>query len=215
MTLRCHTKRLLKYLRLCKLDMPLACSSYVRWATFSGGGPSFSPWFSLRPRCGSHPTSRYADQLLIYCRIVLCITNSLAVFSAVSFLVAVSTVTPQLMLPLVGDLAPPNKRAAALSIVTSGFMLGILIARVLSGALTNYTSWRNVYWMSCGLQYLIFILLWLFMPDYPSKNPGGLNYFKMLWSIFPILFRNPVLVQACLISFFISRLVPDRPFSPT
>lgn len=144
---------------------------------------------------------------------MLCTTKSLAVFSTVSFLVAVSTVTPQLMLPLVGDLAPPNKRAAALSIVTSGFMLGILIARVLSGALTNYTSWRNVYWMSCGLQYSILILLWLFMPDYPSKNPGGLNYFKMLWSIFPILCRNPVLVQACLISFFISRSVPCRPLA--
>jgi hypothetical protein len=40
------------------------------------------------------------------------------------------------------------------------------------------------------------------MPDYPSKNPGGLNYFEMLISIFRILFRNPILVQACLISLF-------------
>src|ERR1700712_545313 len=106
------------------------------------------------------------------------------------------------MLPLVGDLAPPRRRAAALSIVVSGFILGILIARVLSGVIANYTSWRTIYWMSCGLQYLIFILLWLFMPDYPSKNPDGLNYFKILGSIFTILFRNPVLIQACLISFF-------------
>jgi len=106
------------------------------------------------------------------------------------------------MLPLVGDLAPPNRRATALSIVVSGFALGILIARVLSGTITNYTSWRTVYWMSCGLQYLIFALLFLFMPDYPSKNPGGLNYFNMLWSHIPIILRNPVLVQASLISFF-------------
>jgi predicted MFS family arabinose efflux permease len=108
------------------------------------------------------------------------------------------------MLPLIGDLAPPHRRAAALSICVSGFILGILVARVLSGTVTNFTSWRNIYWMSCGLQYLIFILLWFFMPDYPSKNPDGINYFKMLYSIFTILFRNPVLVQACLISFFIS-----------
>jgi len=87
--------------------------------------------------------------------IVLCVTKSLAVFSGISFIVAITTVTPQLMLPLVGDLAPPNRRAAALSIVVSGFMLGILIARVLSGIIANYTSWRNVYWLSCGLQYLI------------------------------------------------------------
>jgi predicted MFS family arabinose efflux permease len=134
--------------------------------------------------------------------IVLCVTKSLAVFSGISFIVSITTVTPQLMLPLVGDLAPPNRRAAALSIVVSGFMLGILIARVLSGTVANFTSWRNIYWLSCGLQYLIFVLLWLFLPDYPSKNPDGLNYFKMLWSVFTILFRHPVLLQACLISLF-------------
>lgn len=141
-----------------------------------------------------------ADNL--YSRIGLCITKSLAVFTAISFITAITTVTPQLMLPLVGDLAPPNKRAAALSIVVSGLIMGILIARLLSGILTNYTSWRNVYWLSLGLQYAIFILLWLFMPDYPSTNPGGLNYFKMLWSILVMVTKHPVLVQACLISFF-------------
>lgn len=140
--------------------------------------------------------------LIMYVRIILCLTNSFITFQAISFIVAVSTVTPQIMLPLVADLAPPNRRASALSIVVSGFALGILVARTLSGIITNFTSWRNVYWMSCGLQYTILILLWMFMPDYPSKNPGGLNYFKMLWSHIPIICRNPVLVQASLISFF-------------
>ena len=108
------------------------------------------------------------------------------------------------MLPLVGDLAPPHRRAAALSIVGSGVMFGILVARVLSGTITTYATWRCVYWMSLGLQYTIFILLWVFMPDYPSTNPGGLNYFSMLWSILVMLTKYPVLVQACFISFFTS-----------
>lgn len=34
------------------------------------------------------------------------------------------------------------------------------------------------------------------MPDYPSSNPSGINYFKMLWSILTIFFHEPVLVQA-------------------
>ena len=108
------------------------------------------------------------------------------------------------MLPLVGDLAPPNRRAAALSIVVSGLMLGILLARLLSGIMTQYTSWRNVYWLSVACQYAIFAGLWGFMPDYPSTNPGGLNYFKMLWSILVMLTKHPVLVQACMVSFFTS-----------
>lgn len=103
------------------------------------------------------------------------------------------------MLPLVGDLAPPHRRATALSIVVSGLLLGILIARLLSGILTQYTSWRSIYWFSFGVQFLIFILLFFFMPDYPSTNPGGLNYFSMLFSILRMLFKHPVLVQACLV----------------
>jgi predicted MFS family arabinose efflux permease len=122
----------------------------------------------------------------------------LTVFTAISFITAVTTVTPQLMLPLVGDLAPPNKRGAALSIVVSGLMLGVLIARVLSGIIANYAPWRVTYWMALGLQYLIFILLWLFMPDYPSTN-AGMNYFRILWDIVLMMFKHPVLVQACLV----------------
>lgn len=101
------------------------------------------------------------------------------------------------MLPLVGDLAPPNRRAAALSIVVSGLMLGVLVARVLSGTISNFVTWRAVYWLALGLQYLIFILLWLFMPDYPATNPG-MNYFRILWDILLMIPRHPVLVQACL-----------------
>lgn len=103
------------------------------------------------------------------------------------------------VLPLVGDLAPPHRRATALSIVVSGLLLGMLIARVLSGVVTNIVSWRTIYWIAFGLQCLIFVLLWLFLPDYPSTNPTGLNYFRMLWSIITMLFKHPLLVQACLI----------------
>ncbi|KAK6439008.1 hypothetical protein LTR95_004794 [Oleoguttula sp. CCFEE 5521] len=134
----------------------------------------------------------------------LALTSSLSVFSGLTFIVGFMTVTPQLMLPLVGDLAPPHRRAAALSIVVSGLMLGILIARLLSGIMTQYTTWRAVYWLSVALQYSIWFLLYLFMPDYPSTNPGGLNYLKMLWSILVMLTKHPVLVQACAISFFTS-----------
>ncbi|KAI4214342.1 MAG: hypothetical protein LQ351_003095 [Letrouitia transgressa] len=55
--------------------------------------------------------------------------------------------------------------------------------------------------MAFGLQYLIFILLWTFMPDYPSTNPEGINYFRILWTILTIFVQHPLLVQACLIGF--------------
>ena len=133
------------------------------------------------------------------CRIGLCVTKSFAAFAALSFITGFTTVTPQLMLPLVGQLAPPHRRATYLSIVVSGLLLGLLVARVLSGVVANFVNWRTIYWIALGLQYSILILLWLFMPDYPSSNPDGLNYFKMLWSIIGYVRREPVLAYACVI----------------
>lgn len=134
----------------------------------------------------------------------LCLTKSFAAFCAITFITGVTTVTPQLMLPLIGDIAPPNKRATSLSIVVSGMLLGMLLARVLSGVVTNFIGWRYVYWIAFGLQYLILILLWFFMPDYPATNPG-VNFWKkypvLLWDILKLLAQYPVLVQACLIGF--------------
>ena len=109
----------------------------------------------------------------------------------------------QVMLPLVGDLVHPARRATALSIVSSGLVLGLLFARLLSGIVAEYSYWRNIYWLSLGLQFLIFALLWLFMPDYPSTNTN-ISYFKILYSIIGYYWKSPVLVQATLMGFFLS-----------
>ncbi|KAK7421954.1 hypothetical protein QQX98_001949 [Neonectria punicea] len=134
----------------------------------------------------------------------LCVTKDFAVFRALSFICGVTTVTPQLMIPLVGDFAPAHRKSSLLSIVVSGLMLGILVARLLSGVVANFTSWRNIYWFACGAQYLLSVTLFFFMPDYPSTNPDGLNYFRALWSIPYMMVTEPVLIQACLITFCLS-----------
>ncbi|CAI7625310.1 unnamed protein product [Penicillium manginii] len=133
----------------------------------------------------------------------LCITNSFNVFLCLNFLTSVTTVTPQIMLPLVGDLVPPARRATALSIVSSGLVLGLLFARLLSGIISAYSSWRNIYWLALGLQYLIVILIWTFMPDYPSVNTD-VSYSKILVTIATYFISSPVLIQATLMGFFLS-----------
>lgn len=104
------------------------------------------------------------------------------------------------MLPLVADLAPPHRRATSLSVVVSGNLMGILIARILSGVVTQYTSWRDIYWLALGLQYSVWGLLWLFMPDYP-RTTSDLSYLQVLCSLFLMLRKHAVLVQASIISF--------------
>ncbi|KAI0473072.1 major facilitator superfamily transporter [Xylariaceae sp. FL0804] len=133
----------------------------------------------------------------------LCLTPHFSVFLFLSYLCGVGTVTPQLMLPLVGDLAPPGRRASSLSIVVSGLALGLLVARVLSGIVANFTSWRNIYWLALGAQYLTLLTLFLTLPDYPAKN-RGLGYGRALWEMAVLVVREPVLAQACVMGFALS-----------
>ena len=134
--------------------------------------------------------------------ISLCLTTNFKAFCAVSYFAGLTTITPQLMLPLASSLAPPVRQATAISIVFSGLTLGSLLPRVLSGIVAEYTAWRNIYWSALGLQFFIFALLWSFMPDYPSINPTEKSYLRILCSILSLILHQPIIAYACLMTFF-------------
>lgn len=129
----------------------------------------------------------------------LAVTSNLAVFEALSFLVGVLTVTPQILIPLAADLAPENRRASAISVVLSGLLFGILIARVLAGVIAQFVSWRVVYYFSIGVQTLVLFGSYFMLPDYPSKN-ADLTYLKILWTMAKFSVTEPILIQACLVN---------------
>lgn len=129
----------------------------------------------------------------------LSITRSLPVFEALSYLVGAFSVPPQILIPLAADLAPPHRRASAISIVLAGLLLGILIARVIAGVIAQFVTWRVVYFMAIGVQASVFAMLWAFLPDYPAKNKG-LSYPGILWSMARLAVTEPRLIQAGLMS---------------
>jgi predicted MFS family arabinose efflux permease len=136
----------------------------------------------------------------------LCITKDLDTFMVLSYFSGLFNGVNQIMIPLVSELSTDKNRAFNISIVAMGPTFGILLARILSGIVATYTSWRNVYWIALGLQTAVIVLLWLLMPDYPSVNPQPLrktlkDYPKIIWSIVTLYTRHPVLVQACLLVF--------------
>ncbi|KAG8742643.1 hypothetical protein FRC12_015315 [Ceratobasidium sp. 428] len=127
------------------------------------------------------------------------------IFAGLSFLMGIVTVVPQIMIPLAADLAPPERRASAISIVLSGLLLGILFARVLSGIIAEFTSWRVIYWISTGLQFANVLAMWMFVPDYPAKKTG-LSYFGILYTMARYAVTEPALIQCCLIGFLSSAI---------
>lgn len=127
------------------------------------------------------------------------LTHTVPSFEAISFLVGVVTVVPQILIPLAADLAPPERRASAISIVLSGLLFGILLARVLSGIIAEFTTWRVVYYLAIGLQYTMLGAMYFVLPDYPARNTG-LTYFGILLSMGKYAATEPLLQQAVLVN---------------
>ncbi|KAK0185680.1 major facilitator superfamily domain-containing protein [Armillaria mellea] len=129
---------------------------------------------------------------------------NLVVFEIFSFFVGVSTVTPQVLIPLAADLSPAERRATAISIVLSGLILGVLVARVISGIIAQYTSWRVVYYLSLGMQGFVLVGGYFMLPDYPAKN-SNLTYWRILCTMGRFCVTEPLLIQvACFSNFWVT-----------
>lgn len=128
----------------------------------------------------------------------LSVTSNLRIFEALSFFVGVASVTPQILVPLAVDLAPPSRRASAIAVILAGIHLGLLVARVFAGTIAEYRSYRSVYYYAIGVQSLILVVCYFIIPDYPRKN-RDLTYFKILATMVKFATTEPILVQGCLI----------------
>ncbi|KAG6826135.1 hypothetical protein H0H92_001025 [Tricholoma furcatifolium] len=131
----------------------------------------------------------------------LAVTSNLIAFEVISFFIGMSSVVPQIFLPLAADLAPPKNRASAISIVFAGILFGILLARVLAGVIAQFTTWRVVYYVAIAVQSIVLAGGYFILPDYPSKN-DHLTYWDILWTMAKYAVTEPLLIQVCLINFF-------------
>lgn len=111
---------------------------------------------------------------------------------AASFAVGVTTITPQLVVPFAAHLAGPEKRGRVVGTVMSGLLVGILLARTLSGALGAWLGWRAVYVVAAGLMIALAAMLARELPRGEPANPH-LNYGELLRSLAALVREEPVL----------------------
>ena len=128
----------------------------------------------------------------------LAVSKSFLAFEILNFFIGVTSLAPQILVPLAADLAPSHRRATAISIVLSGLLLGILISRVMAGVVAQFVDWRVVYYVSVGMQAIALTSLWATLPDYPSLNKD-LTYAKILWSMLRLSVTEPTLVQVAIV----------------
>ena len=129
----------------------------------------------------------------------LALTHSFVIFRIIAFFMGMSTISPQIIITLARDHAHPSRKATFYSIILSGYLSGILAARLISGAIAQSVSWRFVFYFSFAMQYAILVLLYFFLPDIPEKNKH-LGYLEILWTMAKHAVTEPVVVQSELIS---------------
>lgn len=122
-------------------------------------------------------------------------------------LMGVVTVTGQLIIPLVGDLAPPDQRGRMLGTVASGITSGILLSRFLSGLIAGILGWRSIYFLAATLNLALLFLLARRLPKTLTPKPEA--YLLMLSSVFSTALKVPKLYWITLLSglaFFVFNL---------
>ncbi|MDF3871851.1 MFS transporter [Pseudomonas putida] len=70
----------------------------------------------------------------------------------------------QIMVAHAASLASPGEQGQAVGTVTSGVVLGILLARLVAGGLADLAGWRSVYLVAAGLLTLLALVLWRSLP---------------------------------------------------
>src|SRR5580704_14496852 len=74
---------------------------------------------------------------------------------AVALVVGAGSVIAQVLVAMAASLASEDRRGQVVGTVMSGLLLGILLARTVSGAVADFSSWRVVYAMAAVLMVVL------------------------------------------------------------
>ncbi|MDA8443467.1 MFS transporter [Paracidovorax valerianellae] len=102
------------------------------------------------------------------------------------------TAMAQGLIAYAATLAHPSERGRVVGTVQGGVVIGLLMARVLAGAVTDLAGWRMVYVTSCVLSLCMWALLWKALP--PARvPPAASSYGALLRSMATLLAIERVL----------------------
>lgn len=138
---------------------------------------------------------RLAVSLYVATAVFLLVSATAAngtVLLASTALTALTSVGAQVVVPFAATLAAPAERGRVVGTVMTGLLLGLLLARTASGALSELGGWRTVYWVNAALMALMAVLLRIFLPRLGGDS-RRLSYPGLLRSTVAMFQYEPLL----------------------
>ncbi|MBY0598519.1 MFS transporter [Bacillus bingmayongensis] len=118
-------------------------------------------------------------------------SSSTVLFIGMAAIGMFATVT-QTLVAYASTLSTPAERGRVVGFVTSGVVIGILMARTFAGILTDLGGWRSVYLTSAALMLFIVGLLYRKLPDLEYKRTA-MSYPKLLRSVLSLFVQERIL----------------------
>ena len=109
-----------------------------------------------------------------------------------AWLLGLSCVSAQVLVPYAAHLSPPEKRGEMVGRVMSGLLLGIMLARPISSLMAHAWGWRPVFWMSATCVVLLAVAVHLTLPQRTPPAPS-VTYPQLLRSMWGLLMQTPIL----------------------
>lgn len=132
--------------------------------------------------------------------IIAATAQSYFILEIASLLIGITSIVPQLILPLAASLSDPSQRGKVVGTIMSGLLVGILLSRTLSGFVGELWGWRAMFWIAAGLCLFILIVI---QKQFPFNKPTFKgSYGQLIHSLFTLIKTQPLLREATLINVF-------------
>ncbi|MFF1378934.1 MFS transporter [Streptomyces sp. NPDC058308] len=132
--------------------------------------------------------------LLVAALSVVAVAPTAAVLLAGMAATGLLAVVTQTLVAFAASLAPPAERGRVVGLVTSGVVIGILLARTASGLMADLAGWRAVYLASASLTALLALVLYRVLPRRgAAPSTATLRYGQLLRSTLSLFARERLL----------------------
>lgn len=121
--------------------------------------------------------------------LIIGLSSNIYLIWSVSVILGATSVIPQLFMPVAGQFSKPKDKARNIGYVLSGLLTGILSARVVSGFIGEWLSWRTMYYIASALMVVCCIVSLKIMPNMKRNFMG--SYLQLMHSVWTIFRTHP------------------------
>lgn len=115
-----------------------------------------------------------------------------------SFAIGLTTVIAQILIPFATELTSPEEQGRTVGTIMTGVLLGILLARTVSGVVAQHFGWRVMFWIAAALALVFAALLARLLPHAPVTSK--ISYGRLMRSIWALVVELPKLRQVSLVA---------------